>query len=185
MTKIQTVFWDKGVSPKAIQLLKLGKDIDGAYRGIQPLPANFSMGTNPQVTKFVFIADQVDLVAFMTDPTGSRDTFKGFKLLITNDASESFYLQLNYRVILWQLLDGHEDLQNAMGVEQLSSSPDGLNLKSLKHTVKAVKMFKDLELNLNSFIVLQDLVMPIKGTVKEVGGKWNKVHSPTKWKAKT
>ena len=146
MTKIKTVFWDKGVSPKAIQLLKLGKDIDGAYRGIQPLPANFNMGTNPKVTKFVFIADQVDMVSFMTDPSGSRDTFKGFKLLITNDASENYYVQLNYKVILWQLLSEHEDLRTAMGVEQLSSSPEGLDLKSLKTYCRSSKDVQGLRI---------------------------------------
>ncbi len=182
MTKIKQVFWDKGVSAKAVQLLKLGKEVDGNYRSIQPINNQFSMGENPQVKKFVFISSEVDLVEFLSSPEGTRDSFKGFKLLITNNASENFYLQLNYRVILWQLLDRYAELQEAMELETVPASPAELDLKKLKHSISAVKLFKKLELNLNSFILTEELAMPIQGITREVGGKWNKVHTPTKWK---
>jgi len=183
MTKIQTVFWNKGVSAKAIQLLKLGKNIDGSYRGIQPLPANFSMGTNPRIEKFVLINTEVDLIAFLSSPIGERESFRGFKLLITNDESENFYLQLDYRVIIWQLLDSSEELRDAMEVQTLPKSPRLLGLNTLVHSTRAVRLFKDLEYNINSFVILHELAMPLKGTTREVGGKWDKIHSPAKWTA--
>ncbi len=182
MTKIKQVFWAKGVSAKAIQLLKLGKEVDGNYRSIQPVNAQFNMGVNPQVKKFVFISSEVDLVEFLSTTEGTRDNFKGFKLLITNDASENFYLQLNYRVILWQLLDRYSELQEAMELETIPSSPEELDLKQLKHSISAVKLFKKLELNLNSFILTEELAMPIQGIEREVGGNWKELHTPKKWK---
>lgn len=181
MTKIKSIFWNKGVSPKAIQLLKLGKDIDGNYRSIQPVNSQFNLGTNPQITRFAFISTDKDLVSFLSSTTGDRDSFRGFKLLILNDENENFYLQLNYRVILWQLLDSSKKLRKAMGLKQSPTTPDGLNLKALNQSVKAVKLLKTLELNLNSFIIEDDLYMPIQAIDREATGKWKEVHTPIKW----
>ena len=184
MATIQSIFWTTGVSGKAVDTFKLGKNIEDEYRSIQPIHPQFNMGTNPVIDRISLIKDSYDLISFMTDPSGKREEFKGFRLVIVNDEGESYFLQLGYRVMMFQALQLSADLRKAMGVTKLPKTSKGLNLKSLKHTTTAVAMFKDLEYNFNTFSVLEDLYMPLKSEVKDVDGKWGELHTPIKKKAK-